>query len=169
MRAGGIRRDLPLEQLTVLYTGSLHGLLRGWLLDGCRGRLRDCARFLLSGVPGGGGHPSQQQMKVMKILMKRPLQLILPTFLAVTATITPAAAQAPRRMTYREAVTTAVDTGPQVKISSAGVEASQARASSASRQRFPVLRVEGNIQYWNKPLDVVFVATAPGMPWELWK
>ena len=98
----------------------------------------------------------------MKVFMKRHIQLILPTFLAVTATITPVAAQAPRRMTYREAVTKAVDTGPQVQISSAGVEASQARVSAASRQRFPVLRVEGNIQYWNKPLDVVFVPTAPG-------
>jgi AcrR family transcriptional regulator len=55
VRAGGIRRDLPLEQLTLLYTGSLHGLLRGWLLDGCRGRLRDRARFLLSVFLEGAG------------------------------------------------------------------------------------------------------------------
>ena len=55
VRAGGLRRDLPLEQLTLLFTGSLHGLLRGWLLDGCRGRLRDRARFLLSVFIEGAG------------------------------------------------------------------------------------------------------------------
>ena len=55
VRAGAVRRDLPLEQLTLLFTGSLHGLLRGWLLDGCRGRLRDRARFLLSVFLEGAG------------------------------------------------------------------------------------------------------------------
>jgi AcrR family transcriptional regulator len=54
-RAGGLRRDLPLEQLTLLYTGSLHGLMRGWLLDGCRGRLRDRARLLLTVFLEGAG------------------------------------------------------------------------------------------------------------------
>jgi len=54
-RAGGVRRDLPLEQLTLLFTGSLHGLLRGWLADGCRGRLRDRARFLLTVFLEGAG------------------------------------------------------------------------------------------------------------------
>jgi AcrR family transcriptional regulator len=55
VRAGAVRRDLPLEQLTLLFTGSLHGLLRGWLLDGCRGHLRDRARFLLSVFLEGAG------------------------------------------------------------------------------------------------------------------
>jgi outer membrane protein len=95
--------------------------------------------------------------------MKRPIQFFLSTFLALATVATPAVAQAPRRMTYQQAVTTALETGPEVQIAGAGVEASEARVTSASRQRFPVLRVEGNIQYWNKALDVVFVQATPGM------
>jgi AcrR family transcriptional regulator len=57
-RAGGVRGDLPLDDLTLIYTGSLHGLLRGWLLDGCKGRLGDRARLLLSVfIDGAGSRP----------------------------------------------------------------------------------------------------------------
>ena len=95
--------------------------------------------------------------------MKRPIQFFLSTFLALAAVAAPAVAQAPRRMTFQQAVTTALETGPEVQIAAAGVEAGEARVTAASRQRFPVLRVEGNIQYWNKALDVVFVPAAPDM------
>jgi outer membrane protein len=102
----------------------------------------------------------------MKALMKRPIQLLLPTFLAVATVVAPAAAQAPRRMTFQQAVTAALETGPEIQITTAGVEAGQARVNAAAAQRFPVLRLEGNIQYWNKALDVVFVPapTDPNMP-----
>jgi outer membrane protein len=93
--------------------------------------------------------------------MKRPIQFFLSTFLAVATVIAPAAAQAPRRMTFQQAVTNALETGPEVQIATAGVEAGQARVNAAAAQRFPVLRLEGNIQYWNKALDVVFVPATP--------
>ena len=98
--------------------------------------------------------------------MKRPVQLILPTFLAVAVVAAPGGpiqAQSARRFTFGQAVTAAVERGPQVQIATAGVEGGKARVNAASAQRFPVLRLEGNIQYWNKPLDVVFVqGPAPG-------
>ena len=42
------------SELTLVFTGSVHGLLRGWLLDGRQGRLRDrpasCSSIFLEGA-----------------------------------------------------------------------------------------------------------------------
>ena len=55
VRAGAMRPELPLDDLVLIYAGSVHGLLRGWLLDGRKGGLRDRARLLLNVFLDGTG------------------------------------------------------------------------------------------------------------------
>jgi outer membrane protein TolC len=98
--------------------------------------------------------------------MTRPLQFLLPTFVVPVVLAASAGlprAQAVRRLTFREAVTTAVQNGSEIQISAAGIEASQARVTGAGAQRLPVLRVEANIQYWDKPLELSFAPTPGAM------
>lgn len=58
VRAGQLRADLPLDDLALIYAGSVHGLLRGWALDGRKGGLRDRARLLHSVFLDGTGMKS---------------------------------------------------------------------------------------------------------------
>lgn len=67
-----------------------------------------------------------------------------------------------RRITLNEAIEVAVKQGPEITAAVAGVNAAEARVSSASAQRFPRLRTEANLQYWDKALEVQF--EIPGMP-----
>lgn len=79
------------------------------------------------------------------------------TFLAAIAMTDGAHAQsAPRRLSFRDAVALAIRDGSEIQIAEQGVIASERRVSAAGSQRFPRLRTEGNILYWDKPLDIAF-------------
>jgi outer membrane protein len=94
--------------------------------------------------------------------MKRLLPTCLIAFiLNVAGGAAALAQQAPRRLTFQQAVQVALENGPEIEIGQAGIEASEARVRAAGAQRFPGLSAAANIQYWNKPLDVAFVM--PGM------
>ena len=67
-----------------------------------------------------------------------------------------------RRITLKEAIEVAVRQGPEITAAVAGVHAAEARVSAASAQRFPRLRTEANLQFWDKALEVSFAV--PGMP-----
>ena len=75
----------------------------------------------------------------------------------------PGAAAAPRRLTFREAIDLAVKSGPEIAIAAQGIEASAARVRGAGAQRFPLLRAEANILYWDKALDLTFPAMGMDM------
>jgi outer membrane protein len=102
--------------------------------------------------------------------MKVPLSLPglpLATFLSVLAAGATAWAQpqpqprarsAPQRLTLRQAIELAVASGPEIQAAEQGVEASAARVRGAGAQRFPQLRAEANVLYWDKPLELVFPA-----------
>jgi AcrR family transcriptional regulator len=55
VQAGLVRRDLPLQDLSVIYAGSIHGLLRAWLLDGRKRPLRGRAPLLVNLFLDGAG------------------------------------------------------------------------------------------------------------------
>jgi outer membrane protein len=75
------------------------------------------------------------------------------------------AAQAqPRRITLKEALDTALGHGREIAAAAQGVEASDARVKAAGAQRFPGLKVDGNVLYWDKPLVVAFEIPGSNMP-----
>lgn len=55
VKAGLMRKELPLGEVTVAFTGSIYGLLRGWMLSGRKGRLRDRAAMLVDLFFQGAG------------------------------------------------------------------------------------------------------------------
>jgi outer membrane protein len=103
--------------------------------------------------------------------MTSRLPLLALVFLPVAlAAVFPASAQtgaaaAPRRLTFREAIELAVKRGPEIVMAGQGIEASAARVRGAGAQRFPQLRAEANVLYWDKALDLQFPAMgmSPGM------
>jgi outer membrane protein TolC len=68
-----------------------------------------------------------------------------------------------RRITLSEAIQFAVKEGPEISAAVAGVHAAESRVRAAGAQRFLKLRTEGNLQYWDKPLEVSFPAPDPSM------
>ncbi len=72
-------------------------------------------------------------------------------------------APVPRRVTLSDAVRMALENGWEIQAADQGVFASQARVRGAGSQRFPRLKTEANLLYWDRPLDVVF-SSMPGMP-----
>jgi outer membrane protein len=70
-------------------------------------------------------------------------------------------AQAQQRLTLREALDTALGHGREIAVAREGVAATDARVKAAGAQRFPSLKVDANVQYWDRPLVVAFVI--PGM------
>jgi outer membrane protein len=93
------------------------------------------------------------------------LPILLPLALAGARPVSaqPAAAGAPRRMTFREAIELSVKRGPEIAVAAEGVQASAARVRGAGAQRFPQLRAEANILYWDKALDLTFPTMGMGM------
>jgi outer membrane protein len=59
-----------------------------------------------------------------------------------------------RRITLHEAVEVAVRQGPEISAAVAGLHSAEARVRAAGAQRFPKLRTEANLQFWDKPLEV---------------
>jgi AcrR family transcriptional regulator len=57
-RAGLVRKDLPLDEVTMAFCGSVYGFLRGWMDSGRAGRLRDRAAFLVDLFLQGAGTKS---------------------------------------------------------------------------------------------------------------
>lgn len=74
-----------------------------------------------------------------------------------------------QHLTFGEAISVALKNGPETRSAEQGVEASASRVSGAKSQRFPKLRAEANILYWDKPLEVSFGSAAggTGMPAKL--
>jgi outer membrane protein len=72
----------------------------------------------------------------------------------------PASAQ--ERLTFGQAIESALARGREVQAAEQGVEASEARVSGATARRWPSLHADANILYWDKPLQVNF--GVPGMP-----
>jgi|GEM_PF-436836 len=66
-----------------------------------------------------------------------------------------------RRVTLNEAVELAVRQGPEITAAVAGVHAAEARVRAAGAQRFPKLRTEANLQYWDKELALEIAPMAP--------
>jgi AcrR family transcriptional regulator len=54
-RTGLIRKELPLEEVTLAFTGSIYGLLLGWKDSSRKGRLRDRAALLVDLFLEGAG------------------------------------------------------------------------------------------------------------------
>jgi outer membrane protein len=83
--------------------------------------------------------------------------------IAAAVTLFPAVAlgQAARRLTMTDAIKLGVERSLEPQAAAQGALAARARVKGAGAQRFPVLRAEGNILYWDRPLDVAFVM--PGM------
>jgi AcrR family transcriptional regulator len=55
VQAGLVRPELPLHDLSVIYAGSVHGLLRAWLLEGRKRQLRGRASLLVNLFFDGAG------------------------------------------------------------------------------------------------------------------
>lgn len=58
VRVRRVRPALPIDDLALIYAGSVQGLMRGWLLDGRQGRLCDRSDLLLSVFLQGAGKGS---------------------------------------------------------------------------------------------------------------
>jgi AcrR family transcriptional regulator len=54
-RVGLVRKELPLDEVTLVFTGSVYGLLLGWKNSGRKGRLRDRAALLVDLFLEGAG------------------------------------------------------------------------------------------------------------------
>ncbi len=54
-RTGLVRKDLPLDEVTLAFTGSVYGFLIGWKSSGRKGRLRDRAALLVDLFLEGAG------------------------------------------------------------------------------------------------------------------
>jgi AcrR family transcriptional regulator len=54
-RAGLVRKELPLDEITLVFTGGVYGLLLGWKSSGRTGRLRDRAALLVDLFLEGAG------------------------------------------------------------------------------------------------------------------
>jgi outer membrane protein len=78
----------------------------------------------------------------------------------------PPAASGPRRLTLRQAIELSVERGPEIQVAAEGVLASAARVRGAGAQRFPQLRAEANILYWDKALELRFPTGMMGMGME---
>jgi outer membrane protein len=72
------------------------------------------------------------------------------------------APQVARRLTLSEAIQVAVTQGPEITAAAKSVQAAEARVRGAGAQRFPRIKTDANLQYWDKPLIVEFMA--PGIP-----
>lgn len=68
-----------------------------------------------------------------------------------------------RRLSFAEAVATAVDGAVEVQLADRGVAAQSARVASTRALLLPRLRAEGNLFVWNEPLDVAIAEGAPGV------
>jgi len=66
-----------------------------------------------------------------------------------------------RRITLQEAIETAVQRGPEITAAVAGVHSAEARVRAAGAQRFPKLRTEANLQYWDKELAIAIAPMTP--------
>lgn len=62
--------------------------------------------------------------------------------------------EAPRKMTFSEAVNIAVESAPAAKISAFGEQAARSRVKSAKAQRLPRLNVSSNLLRWNDKIEV---------------
>lgn len=68
-----------------------------------------------------------------------------------------------KRFTFAQAIETALDNGLDIRAADQAISASASRVSGAGEQRYPRLRAEGNVLYWNKPLVVSLAPSMPGM------
>jgi outer membrane protein len=107
-------------------------------------------------------------MKLLSSLLVLPLAtallLLSPASARAQTAAPPQAPAGARRLTLRQAIEQAIGVGSEIQIASQGVEASAARVRGAGAQRFPQLKVEGNVLYWDKPLDLAFVMPGMMMP-----
>jgi len=89
--------------------------------------------------------------------------LVIGALATKLAALRPAAAQPPaRRLTLPEAVKLALDNGPEIQSAEEGVFASETRVQGTRALRYPKLRTEANVQYWDSPLNVSF-SSMPAM------
>jgi outer membrane protein len=82
--------------------------------------------------------------------------------LTVVVLLAAAPARAQERLTFGQAIESALARGREVQAAEQGVEASRARVSGATARRWPSLHADANILYWDKPLRINF--GAPDMP-----
>jgi outer membrane protein len=92
--------------------------------------------------------------------------LALAVAFAAAGSIPPARAQAaaaapgPETLRLRDALARALALGPEVRAAGEGVRAADTRVDAAGAQRYPRLRAEANVLYWDSPLELAFAAPA---------
>src|SRR4051812_16550006 len=89
--------------------------------------------------------------------MSRPKSRII---LAAALLLASAPARA-ERLTFGQAIESALAHGREIQSAGQGVEAQAARVGGATARYGPTLHADANLLYWDKPLRVAFVA--PGM------
>jgi outer membrane protein len=81
--------------------------------------------------------------------------------LVIAALLCAAAPAQAQRLTLTQALEKALGHGREIAAATEAVAAGDARVKAAGAQRFPALKLDANIQYWDKPLIVAFAI--PGM------
>ncbi len=94
--------------------------------------------------------------RTLRIFFRPTVTLIPLALLGADVGSVVAAEPARRPLSMTEAIDVATKDGPQARSAALGITASEMRVGGAGAQRYPSLKADANLQFWDKALDVPF-------------